>query len=85
VSERQGLVDQLETAAPAKLVEPSELALSLLNQAKHLFLQGTSEEKRELTQALTWNLILKDKKVTLVTKKPFSYFGEWSKFPSWSG
>lgn len=86
LEERQRLTEQCDKAGRAQeLVEPHKVALGLLNQAKKLFCHGTPEEKRDILEALTWNLKLKDKKVLIEAKKPFSYLGEWSRFPVLSG
>jgi hypothetical protein len=85
VSERQDLIQRLGSTTPLELVEPHEQAISVLSAAENVFGHGTAEERRELVEVLTWNLILKGKKVSLAAKKPFSYLGEWSRFPSSSG
>jgi hypothetical protein len=41
----------------------------LPSKLSSLILATKSQERRELTQALTWNLILKDKKVSFLSKK----------------
>ncbi len=84
--DRQKLLEHDDNlTSTASLLEPYEAAISLLNQAPRLFKQGTPEEKRELITALIWNLVLEGKKVRITAKKPFSYIGEWSRFPSMSG
>lgn len=80
VLEKRKLAERLQKSTePPGLVEPHRAAIAELTEAAKLFERATPEEKRDLVQALTWNLSLKDKKVHIEAKKPFAYLGEWSR------
>lgn len=86
LTERQKLFDALANPPTAgQLIEPHREAISLLTTAADLFERGDADEKRAIVESVTWNLRITDKKLLIEAKKPFSYIGEWSRFPAWSG
>ena len=84
--ERKKLGDELARLAdPSQLIEPLRSAILALNQAAKVFALGEPDERRALVEAVTWNLRLSDKKLSIVAKKPFALIGSWSSCPSLSG
>lgn len=74
-----------EMTEPARLIEPYDKAIKLLSEAEKIFKHGTSQEKRSIVEALIWNMSLENKTVRISAKKPFAYFGEWSRCLELSG
>ena len=64
-----------------KLIEPLYKSFSLLNKANFDFHSANSEEKRTLLKAVSSNLVLRDKKVLIEAKKPFSLYTNFESFP----
>lgn len=63
-------------------LEPWRSGISLLSKAKDLFLSAEGAKKREFAKTFTLNLFLKDKKVRIEAKKPFSIYREWQGCPN---
>ena len=69
--------------AEEKWLEPSKKTFILANRLKSAFLSGSIEEKRTILLAVGLNLRLKDKKLLIEAKKPFSIIEKENGFPSW--
>jgi DNA invertase Pin-like site-specific DNA recombinase len=81
--ERERLEQDMARAEDPKFdVQPFVDGISFARQAVSAFQKGTPDEKREIVQALTSNLALKDRKVLIEAKKPFSLFRERPRFPN---
>ncbi|MDD5544775.1 MAG: recombinase family protein, partial [Acidobacteriia bacterium] len=71
--EHQRLEEGPESKDP---IEPSKAVISLLSQAKEMFLRGDTAQKRAIVQAVGLNPRLLDRKVLILAQKPFSLVGE---------
>lgn len=77
IEEQARLQDLLsERTTPEDHLEPWRDGLSLVSEAKKLFLAGDAEQKRALVKSVALNLTLKDKEVLIEAKKIFSVFRE---------
>lgn len=80
IAERQRLQDARVGRGVRPLLEPVEEALEWLQKAKQRLTDGSPLEKRELAEALTWNLVLEAKKVRIQAKEPFALLADWRRF-----
>ncbi len=73
------------TAPPSVAdVEPVEEAVRWLRLANKRLTDGTPQEKRELAEAMTWNLTLESKSLRILAKEPFALLAAWRGFPTLS-
>ena len=57
-------------------LELTENTFHFATYARHWFANGTNQQKREILSALGSNLVLKDKKMSLYQRKPFTVLNE---------
>jgi DNA invertase Pin-like site-specific DNA recombinase len=64
-------------------LEPSERLIKFLTLAKEFFAEGDAQQKKEILETVSSNLLLKDKKLLITAKKPFRLVAENCDSPLW--
>ena len=79
--EREKLKQRLERLQAESWIEPSRKMFLFSNRAKFWLVHGENNERRLILSTVGWNLLLKDKKLTVDAKKPFRILRERASFP----
>jgi site-specific DNA recombinase len=74
--EEQTLKERLRHLETSDWLEPSRKLFLFSNRAKFWLLHGTTDEKRIILSTIGSNLLLKDRKLIIDAKKPFSILAE---------
>jgi len=74
--EQEILKERLSRLETSDWFEPSQNVFLFSNRAKFWLLHGTTEEKRIILSTIGSNLLLKDKKLIIDARKPFSILAE---------
>lgn len=85
-AERAALDERQQTALQERdWFEPAELLISFRNRAVSWFRSGTNEVKRMILTTIGSNFVLRDKRVSIEARKPFTLFVEEPRFLYWCG